>query len=304
MNIERAYMIKHPHVPETLYKYRRFSPDHLDALHNNALWMSAPENFNDPYESALRFDPDRFIVEDMEPSDFISMTDELQRAVRAGELWQPPKIEHPIREGDWRAKTIRSLSATTPCDTEEFIKLIELFFEKQARESVELMAKGFRANFSVLSLSATLASHLMWAHYSDDHRGFVLEYDFSRLSYFDLRRRLCFPVFYTHKIRDATRYLAKTDMRDYNNLFGQLMCLVKNAEWAYEREWRIVHAIGGSFANSEIAMPEPSAIILGSRASTDNERTMYDYCRSREIPLRRIVQQADNYGLNTIDVTE
>jgi hypothetical protein len=103
------------------------------------------------------------------------------------------------------------------------------------------MTEQLRRGFSVLSLSENPVSKLMWSHYSDSHRGFCIEYNFAKLPYDDLRRRLCFPVFYTHKLRDATRYMAKTDFIDYNNLFGQFMW---SDDWAYEKEWRIVYAIG------------------------------------------------------------
>ena len=91
-------------------------------------------------------------------------------------------------------------------------------------------------------------------------------------------------------------------MSDFNNLFGQLMCLVKKDDWAYEREWRIVHAIGESSANSEIAMPEPSAILLGSRVAPENENAMRELCRARSIPLKKMVQTVDSYDLSITDV--
>ena len=55
--------------------------------------------------------------------------------------------------------------------------------------------------------------------------GFSIEYDFSKLPYGDLRRRLCFPVFYVSKVRDASRYIFRADVRDFNNLFGQFLAL-------------------------------------------------------------------------------
>jgi hypothetical protein len=64
MNIERAFMVKHPHVPQRLYKYRQFSDNHLDAFKKNVLWLSSPDRLNDPYEGRVSFNVDRFIVDD------------------------------------------------------------------------------------------------------------------------------------------------------------------------------------------------------------------------------------------------
>lgn len=265
--------------------------------------MSSPSRFNDPYEVALTFDPQLFLVDDVTAEEFIATVDELQKAVARGELWQPTTIKNPIRAGEWRTRIINELlSGLEPNRLRELTTVIEKLFEQQAQASVQQMVEGFRRGFSVLALSAEPASHLMWAHYSDSHSGFAIEYDFGSLDYMDLRRRLCFPVFYTKKIRDATRYLARTDMLDFNNLFGQLMCLVKKDDWAYEHEWRIVHAIGESSANSEIAMPKPSAILLGSRVAPKNENEMRKFCSARSIPLRRMVQSVDSYNLSIIDI--
>jgi hypothetical protein len=303
MRIEHAFMIKHPHVPSKLYKYRTFCPRHLEALERNILWMSSPSNFNDVHEVALKFYPERFLVDDVTAEEYAATVDERQKAMARGEVWQPIKIKTPIRSDEWWAKIIKELHPDLEYSQRlELITVIEKFFKQQAKDNIQQMAEGFRRNFSVLALSAEPASHLMWAHYSASHSGFAIEYDFGSLEYGDPRRRLCFPVFYTKKIRDATRYLARTDMSDFNNRFEEFMCLVKKDDWAYERQWRIVHAIGEPEANSEIAMPKPSAILLGSRVAPENENEMRELCRARSIPLKRMVQSVDSYDLSIIDI--
>jgi hypothetical protein len=143
----------------------------------------------------------------------------------------------------------------------------------------------------------------MWSNYSDSHRGFAIEYDLKSLGDGDIRKRLCFPVFYTNKLRDATRYIARTDMDDFNNLFGQYMCLIKHSQWEYEKEWRIVHAIGPSHANFELAMPKPAAIILGSQVKKSDEDGMRELCRAREIPLKRLVQRPGTFDCTIANVS-
>lgn len=303
MNIEHAFMVKHPHVPGRLYKYRQFTANHLDALNRNILWISSPDRFNDPHDAAVSFNADRFFVEDQTAKDFISFSNEFMRAVNSGGNWQPKKLTFPVQQGEWRRKIISNLLKDTELpDKDKFICVVEQLMKKHAAECVKQMSDGFRRGFSVLSLSENYSSNLMWSHYSDSHRGFVIEYDFSKLHYSDLRRRLCFPVFYTKKLRDATRYLARTDMSDFNNLFGQYMCLIKQSVWEYEKEWRIIHAIGPSYANRELEMPVPSAIILGSQAKQADEDTMRTLCHARKIPLKRMVQRPGSFDLDVQDV--
>lgn len=296
-------MVKHPHVPSRLYKYRQFIPNHLDALNKDVLWMSSPDRFNDPYDAAVSFDPDRFLIEDQSAQDFIASAKKMDRIVKAGGTWRPKKLVRPVRQGEWRRKISAGLleGADLP-HKDEFVRTIEEFMRKQAEDGVKRMSDRFRQGFSVLSLSANWSSTLMWSHYSDSHRGFVIEYNFEALAYKDLRKRLCFPVFYTKKLRDATRYMASSDMSDYNNLFGQYMCLIKQDQWANEKEWRIIHAIGPSHANTELTMPKPSAIILGSQVKQSDEDLMRDLCRARAIPLRRMVQRPGTFDLAIADV--
>ena len=303
MNIERSFMVKHPHVPDRLYKYRQFTANHLDALNKNILWISSPDRFDDPNDAAVSFDTDRFFVEEQSVQDFIASSKEFECTVNAGGNWQPKKLICPVQQGEWRRKMIINLLKGEDLpDKDKFVRFIEEFMKKQAAEGVKRMSDGFRQGFSVLSLSENYSSNLMWSHYSESHRGFVIEYDFSKLHYSDLRRRLCFPVFYTKKLRDATRYLARTDMSDFNNLFGQYMCLIKQSVWEYEQEWRIIHTIGPSHANRELEMPEPSAIILGSQVKLADEDTMRSLCHARKIPLRRMVQRPGSFDLEVKDV--
>src|SRR4051794_8257329 len=95
MNIEKAFMVKHPHVPEKLYKYRQFTDFHKQALDSGVLWMSSPERFNDPYDAAVSFDVDRFIVEDLSCEQFLEDMREMSSIVKAGGSWQPRKVTHP-----------------------------------------------------------------------------------------------------------------------------------------------------------------------------------------------------------------
>ncbi len=295
---EIAMLAKHPHIPARLYKYRSFSPTHLDALRRNVLWMSAPEKFNDPFEAAVRLYPDRFLVENQTVDAFISTVKEMIDTVSAGGIWVPKALVNPIPAGQWRQKVIEGLLKNESPDIRARLSgVMDAFLRDQQEKMSQRMSESFRRGFSVLSLCENSTSTLMWSHYSDSHRGFCIEYDFSALPANDLLRRLCFPVFYTGKPRDATRYMAKGDLTDFNNLFGQYMCLIKHDSWADEKEWRIIQAIGPAHANFEINMPQPSAILIGAHSTPANELKMRDFCRDQSIPLLKAVIHPGKFDL-------
>jgi hypothetical protein len=303
MDIEGAFLAKHPHVPSKLYKYRQFSDSHIDALEKGVLWSSSPDRLNDPYEAAVRFDSDRFLMEDLSPDEFVQVVKGISKKADAGESWEQPAPSRPIRSGDWMARNIKQfLDTTDMAHKAAFVSAMQQFSKDQMTAGVQRMTDLFRQGFSVLSLSATPVSELLWSHYSNSHTGFVVEYDFAALAYGDLRRRLCFPVFYTKKLRDATLYMARRDTANFNNLFGQYMLLMKQASWSYEEEWRIIHAIGPSHANFPILMPKPSAVIFGSQVKLDeNVQKVLDYCAGQGISVHRAFQTPGQYGLSIRD---
>jgi hypothetical protein len=284
LRIEHAFLAKHPHVPAFLYKYREFKKQHLEALQRGVLFMSSPDRFNDPFDTTVYFDPSRFVVEDLTAEEMLERIEE----ARAGNIRYPKVIEKPIRQDEWRRRRINELFKSERPDIRDAIIAAADEVEKEGHEKLrDKMRSEFRSGYSVLSLSANPTSLLMWSHYSSSHQGFCIEYDFGSLAPDDLRRRLCFPVLYRRKMTDATRYLANTGGGNLNNLFGQYLCLLKSADWAYEKEWRIVHAIGPSEANRKIHMPKPSAIILGSVAKPEDIKWMEEFCGLNSLTLKR-----------------
>ena len=301
MNIEAAFLIKHPNVPTKLYKYRYFSDCHKSALENDVLYMCSPDRFNDPYDTTIYFDPDRFLMEDYTLAEFQDMIAELQAANTRGEKWRPSPIKRPIRHKEWQDRLAGEILKNEPKEKATILlNIIDEIDKKRNNGLVENMSNWLRSGFGVLSLSANPNSVLMWSHYSDSHKGFCIEYDFGALRPTDLRRRLCHPVFYRKKITDATRWLAHTDRTDFNNLFAQFVSLIKSDEWRYEKEWRILYPGGPDHANTEIRMPQPSSILLGVHVSTADQDWIRAFCSARGIALKKMTQRHNEFRLEEI----
>lgn len=166
MDIEKAFLVKHPHVPDRLYKYRNFCDHHLDALKKNVLWLSSPNKLNDPYEAQVSFDVDRVIIEDQSIEDFSKQVREAKQAIEAGGAWRPNFPARPIKAGDWRRKMVSTvLQSSDLPEKEAIICVLEEWIKTQSSAQVEYLSQKFREGFSVLSLSATANNKLLWAHY-------------------------------------------------------------------------------------------------------------------------------------------
>lgn len=102
-------------------------------------------------------------------------------------------------------------------------------------EQAETRYKRYDRNWGVLCLSEIHDSLLMWAHYADSHRGFVVAFDMTH-SYF---KKLNRPVRVRYA-RHRPMLTPKTTAAD--SLIQELT--TKRLDWRYEREWRILSTLG------------------------------------------------------------
>lgn len=301
LNVGHAYMLKERHIPQKLYKYRNFNKYHMQALRDGVLWLSAPEHFNDPYDSAIYFDSRGFLTENLSVEEAIARTEAQVTPSDIAQAWEQRDLANPIRKDELFAKIHEELLRDFP---ESVRSALETAIEDIQRQTnldlTSRMTALSRNGMSVLSLSENPVSALMWAHYSDSHRGFCVEYDFGSLGADDFRRRFCYPVLYRRKITNATRYLAFKKRDDFNNLFGKLLCLLKSDEWAYEREWRIVHATGPDQANRAMGMPRPSTVILGCHTRDKDRKTLMSICGALGIEVTQVRQQQEAFRFEIV----
>ncbi len=107
--------------------------------------------------------------------------------------------------------------------------------ERDFLKSVGAIYQKLDENFGILSLSETPTDTLMWSHYADGGRGFLIEFD-PRHSWFWAKK----------EDRDDFRHLRRVAYTSYRppkyllETVGQEVLYTKRKEWEYEREWRII----------------------------------------------------------------
>jgi hypothetical protein len=97
------------------------------------------------------------------------------------------------------------------------------------------LTKGLGAQIGIFSVSLVPDDVLMWSHYADQHRGFVIGLDETH------------PVFDTRRSQEddfrhfrAVEYRAPTPGAAMIDLDGKDVLIRKVPEWAYEQELRIL----------------------------------------------------------------
>ncbi len=75
---------------------------------------------------------------------------------------------------------------------------------------------------------------LMWSHYSEDHRGFCIEYDLEALNEQHPFRRSLFPIIYSQRLYDLTPFAEKLvakERAEFTPLLPMLAALHKFEGW-------------------------------------------------------------------------
>lgn len=192
-----------------LYKYLPMK--RRDILERGMIRFSQPGDFNDPFDLNPRFQLMSKADLARGPQAFQEMLRTLQPGI------QRASAETAITDGMYslnNSKIARSL---------------------------------FDSKFGVLSLSESPNNLLMWAHYADCHRGFVLQLDetheFFAPRTFDGQELVLSRVEYSDERPDLS----------YSNVYSPSVYYRKSPAWAYEAEWRIFRPL----ADAQIVDPHP-----------------------------------------------
>lgn len=263
-----------------LYKY--LSSERLSVIDNFKIRYTQPAQLNDPFEAALLVDTAAY--------------NECE-------------------------KIIETLSQEVQCETDEEraeleAATAELKEEAKARSSPQMVGQEL-ANLinkaqGVLSLSRTNDSLLMWAHYADSHRGFVLGLDETH-PFFNKLDGHGNPTRPRNVIYTSKRMVVEAGSPDF---YEQLLCY-KSLEWAYEQEVRVFSTFGRNYLDFEknaadqvhlFVLPREciKEIYIGANASARTRASILDLVDRRKLRVKLFEAYVaeDRYALNFSEVAK
>lgn len=179
-------------------------------------------------------------------------------------------------------------------------------FKQLAVQAQEKIHEVSSQKMGVLCLSESHDDLLMWAHYADCHKGFVIEFD-SDSPFFDQRRseednlRSLQPVLY-RQARPAIS-LANTDISE--------IFLTKSEHWSYEKEWRMIVGLadadkvisneGENICLFEFPPAAIKSVFMGARMPSDVAAALIENiksdCSLRMLNLFKAKVHSTNYDL-------
>ncbi len=206
------------------YKYVEFSQNSLKIITDGTIKFTCPLDFNDPFDCR----PYLLVDDDVVTSKPFKIAQKYKKLSPAEKIKQKPQMLKNLKNA---------------IDSGEHTKI-------------------FLQDLGVLSLSRTANNILMWSHYADNHRGFVVEfkYDMDILSSKAHRLESLFPIPVEY---ETSRPIHKMSERfDPTKHF-----LTKSIDWKYEQEERVITTNEGHGVHPYNRKEILNAVVAGAKMS-------------------------------------
>ncbi len=267
-------------VPEPLYKYTTYDTAAV-ILSSGRLRWSSPFLFNDlaEFQRMPRFEP----TVDQSLTDFSRVIVEISLGERHVE---EAKLSD---ESSLCLVMVRAL-IESGMGRDDLIK--ELM--QESRGADKKMTTRLRATFEsfgpntarVFCLSTEFDNDVMWAHYAEKHKGFVL--GFRHLPNLDTPFIAALPVKYSGEppvIGSGLDFLLYGNTPELRNNAINAVCFTKSLKWQYENEWRVVtwrpEEVGKDYGDYKFYPEELESVCFGARSDDKREEKIRSLVLSR-----------------------
>lgn len=254
---DEAQDFKLKHLPNRIFRYRALNDFTLGALQSLSVYMCDLESLNDPYECLCKVSNRSAEIAMFEQPDFAQKFQELFKTTITDR-----EIKEIVESDDMLFKF------NEVCYRKEILSLED--YETVQKRGRNIMPPHVieRNNdpMKICSFSERFDSMLMWSHYSDQHRGICIEYDFS--SHIEVNSYL-YPVVYSDDIFEF-------DLFQENKTKPSNQMIISNSrkakDWHYEKEWRLIYpAVEEQNQPGYFTVPIPKAIYLGVRYNQNSD---------------------------------
>lgn len=219
---------------DSVFKYHRINQFLYDLLINNEIWFSSPYSFNDPFDCNITIDGNN----------------------------TPEQIRHYFNIDNWKGSSKSDYRIQRLIDTN--------FEDKEAfQNKINSISKNAIARLGLTCFTQTNDNLLMWSHYTEDHKGICLEFDYKKDNNFFKPLK---------KVTYSKAYPIYNYYNDKQNVVGELM-LNKSDHWNYENEIRVIKD------ESQLYSFNPESLIgiyFGARTTDKQIKTIMGLVRGLE----------------------
>ncbi|WP_181161642.1 DUF2971 domain-containing protein [Flavobacterium sp. GSA192] len=293
-------------TPENLYRYRSCNENNFNALEGNRFLLSKPTLFNDPYDSLLFINREK-IINDLTNDNDYDVVEKLKNDTD----FKKSQIDLLGKDFIEKFSTLKPFKNLE--EKEVYKQISNISCTKFADKLIDESLKAMKQSSLVACLSEDFESILMWSHYADNHKGFVLNYNFksrysidtgvSGVKATEFSDKKLFPVRYSDERFDATHYVEfhfidnyfrsiglKLNKPFFDKLFYYKILLFKSTDWIYEKEWRIIKQTNIDYNDKKpdvefIQNIKPVEILLGSKIEEKNKIRLSKIAEKKRIPI-------------------
>lgn len=269
-------------MPSSLFRFRSYSPETVDAFKNDIIYAVTADNFNDPYDALVGYDLQE-IKRGVDAAMSIETLAQLKTWLAQGNgfpeiigQYLPNGAVSAFKENLLAIDDFKSLEGCLKERKERLISLIETYFP--------ILSQASKRFSSIACFSESVQSILMWSHYACSHSGFALEYHFRHTLKNPINNVIIAPVVYQDQRLDISSYIVwafliimgvKTKNPDISASMKNALC--KSVDWAYEKEWRLIDSTPRDyFDKSASAIPyRPTAIYYGQNMPLEQKRELH-----------------------------
>ena len=298
LRLEEALAVKYEHRPQSVFKYRKVDQWSLQNLERDCVWVCSPTDYNDPYDSSLSITSETLTSTILQEGVQSLIADGLGADLAPERLHKLITAVNPVIA---LQESLLGQDQVPPEFWPPFIAAFEAQVQGWKEAVRDLLPASHKSSLKICSFSATAESIIMWSHYADQHRGFCVEYDLQSLPAENLFVRMMYPVIYSEKLFDATRYYLSVlqDRKGFNILFPVLASLFKSPEWSYEQEWRLVIPANMVKEPSPWRVPAPKRLYLGSRIDAEQRESLLSITRKKDIEVYQMSLADDSFCLQS-----
>ena len=269
--IQNALSLKDQHIPKSLYKYRAFDKFSVQNFREQTLWFNLAKKMNDPYDSALTVNQEKIV--DM--------------------AYKAAGREEMVREELAKLKSLGLSEDKLKESEEEFHALLQEEREKinSNYEKNQDKILGIIQDSTFIScFSERNDSMLMWSHYTDNHQGFCLEYEFMKPENIEIEpifKEALNPIIYSEEMFDMSEYIlyaAKTKQA-WSQRVAANPVICKSKEWEYEKEWRLVQFHQDREEGYPVRFFKPKAIYLGTKIKEKDKADLMLIAKSKKVDV-------------------
>ena len=177
--------------PNHLYKY--FTEERIDIFRNGLIRYTQPNEFNDPFDSLpyLKSMANHELIDEYIKKFDIDAGHRYEKILDE-ELNKHPQFQQlaPHYKGIIESFAKKNLAKQLPYLVSQTKELFfpALKFEGEHKQlMLDTVLKSLNSTFGILCFTEKKDNLLMWSHYANSHKGFVLEF-FPEHSYFDRRK--------------------------------------------------------------------------------------------------------------------